>query len=160
VQTFLPFKNFRVSAVSLDSKRLNKQLLEGRQILDILTSGRTTGGWVNHPAVKMWRGSEDYLYDYLVQIVRELGYRNIKYSKNWDAIAEIKTEGILGNRLWGREYPAWLGDDRLHGSHRYNLHKKDPVFYAFLNDQVNYTCCDRCNYFWPTHTSEYSVELV
>ena len=51
MQTFVPFADFDMSAQSLDNKRLNKQLLEGRQVYQILADNRTKGGWVNHQAV-------------------------------------------------------------------------------------------------------------
>jgi hypothetical protein len=65
MQTFVPYADMHESAVVLDNKRLNKQLLEGRQIYSILSSGRTTGGWVRHPAVLMWRNYDNALYAYL-----------------------------------------------------------------------------------------------
>jgi hypothetical protein len=36
MQTFLPYKDFDLSAKALDNKRLNKQILEGYQILNVL----------------------------------------------------------------------------------------------------------------------------
>ena len=56
MQTFVPFDNFIESSKSLDNRRLNKQLLEGRQIYKIIYTDQRSGAWANHPAVKMWRG--------------------------------------------------------------------------------------------------------
>jgi hypothetical protein len=47
MQTFLPSSNFAVAARMLDSKRLNKQILEGYQILNVLSGNSPTGGWRN-----------------------------------------------------------------------------------------------------------------
>lgn len=56
MQTFLPYTNTLDAARALDNKRLNKQILECYQILNVL-SGRSKGnGWKNHPAVLMWKG--------------------------------------------------------------------------------------------------------
>jgi len=63
MQTFLPYPSFTLSAICLDNKRLNKQILECDQILNALAPG-STSGWRNHPAVKMWRGYEPALIQY------------------------------------------------------------------------------------------------
>ena len=59
MQTFLPYKSFRKTALCLDNKRLGKQRVETLQILRALTGYyNQSGAWLNHPAVKMWRGYE------------------------------------------------------------------------------------------------------
>jgi hypothetical protein len=158
MQTFVPYKSFIKSAVVLDNKRLNKQLLEGRQIYSILANNRTKGGWINHPAVKMWRNYDNALFEYLVAIKYECDDRGISTEKNWEAIQEMYDWN------WDRGdsvvMPQWWGDERVHQSHRNNLYRKDPEYYVeFINDK-RVTCCDRCNYFWPTHTLMYNLELV
>ena len=63
MQTFVPLTS-TVDDIAkvLDNKRLNKQALEGWQILMTLLeldpqgNHRVPKGWYNHPAVKMWRG--------------------------------------------------------------------------------------------------------
>jgi hypothetical protein len=45
MQTFLPFKDFDQSAKALDNKRLNKQILEGYQILKVLSNDDPRAGW-------------------------------------------------------------------------------------------------------------------
>ena len=69
MQTFLPHINYLKVARVLDNKRLNKQILEGYQILNTL-SGRSTG-WIHHPAVKMWRGAENELWMYVRSMITE-----------------------------------------------------------------------------------------
>ena len=71
MQTFVPFDNFIESSKSLDNRRLNKQLLEGRQIYKIIYTDQRSGAWANHPAVKMWRGCDTALFNYLVAIKNE-----------------------------------------------------------------------------------------
>lgn len=145
------------SAASLDNKRLNKQLLEGRQIYSILSSKRTTGGWVNHPAVKMWRNYDNALFEYLCAIKSECDDRGIATEKNWSAIQEMHDNN------WDRGsnvvMPPWWGDDRVHESHRNNLYVKDPEHYVQFMGDKRVTCCDGCNYFWPTHTLYYNLEM-
>ena len=87
MQTFVPLAttDFIQIAKTLDNKRLNKQALEGWQILmtllelDPLGNDRIPKGWANHPAVKMWRGSETLLMNYVVAMGVEWvsrGYKN------------------------------------------------------------------------------------
>ncbi len=129
-----------------------KQLLEGRQIYNILSSGRTQGAWVRHPAVLMWKNYDMGLFSYLKAIKDECVHRGIKTDKNWNAILEIH------NNNWNRGnnivMPAWWGDKRIHQSHRNNLYRKDPEYYAEFMFDSFISCCDKCNYYWPTHKSE------
>ena len=79
MQTFLPYKDFKKSAEVLDYKRLGKQRVEALQIHNIVSGKRTTGGWINHPAVKMWRGYMDALALYHNTMIDEWvsrGYNN------------------------------------------------------------------------------------
>lgn len=158
MQTFVPYADFSESASILDNKRLNKQLLEGRQIYGILSSGKRKGAWVNHPAVLMWRYRENSLFNYLEAIKKECDLRGISTSKNWEAITKMHESNW--DRGTNAIMPEWWGDERVHQSHRNNLYVKDSEYYAeFIHDK-RVTCCDRCNYFWPTHTLFYNMELV
>jgi len=155
MQTFVPFDNFEDSAAVLDSKRLNKQLLEGRQIYKILASNQTSGAWVNHPAVKMWRGFDTALFEYLRVIKDECLYRNIQTEKNWNALTEMhEWNWHRGNSI---VMPHWWGNDKVHQSHRNNLYRKDSEHYAeFVNDSF-VSCCEKCNYFWPVLSHGYMI---
>jgi hypothetical protein len=151
MQTFVPFNNFKESASVLDNKRLNKQLLEGRQIYKIVSSQQSKGAWVNHPAVKMWRGHDNALFEYLKVVKDECLSRNIQTEKNWNALTEMHEWNW--NRGENVVMPQWWGDERVHQSHRNNLYRKDPEYYAEFNQDRFVSCCDRCNYWWPTHKS-------
>lgn len=168
MQTFLVSTDFDQVARSLDKKRLNKQLLEGRQILYALAG--LSKGWVNHPATKMWRGHELFLHDYLTSIMTECSSRGIKVDTNWEAI-EVVVSQFTGatqfadtTQFTNCSPPEWYTDlviaDRIITSHRAQLFFKDPVHYSdfwvdaqmFEANRTFFTCCDRCNYYWPTHT--------
>ena len=56
MQTFLPYDDFVLSLDCLDYRRLGKQRVEAMQLLNAMK--REKGGWINHPATKMWRGYE------------------------------------------------------------------------------------------------------
>jgi hypothetical protein len=155
MQTFVPYADFAASAAVLDSKRLNKQLLEGRQIYKILAEDQYGVPWSNHPAVKMWRGFNIALYKYLDAVKDECDTRGIKTDINWEAIERIhRFDYGHGINL---VMPPWWGDDRIHESHRNNLFVKDPIFYEQFENANRITCCDRCNYFWPVTGHQYKA---
>ena len=158
MQTFVPFTDNVLNASVLDNKRLNKQLLEGRQIYGILSSNKHTGAWVNHPAVKMWRNYDMGLYAYLTAIRNECDVRGINWHKNWEAIEQMhESNWHRGDKI---VMPAWWGDHRVHESHKFNLYRKDSEHYYYFNDAKNFVCCDRCGYWWPTHTIFYNNQLL
>lgn len=120
----------------LDYKRLGKQRVETLQIANVLASGRTTGGWVNHPAVRMWRGRLENLIQYGLVICREWKARGYKDTCEEKLLA-IATPSLI--------VPTWMGDERLHLSHRSKLISKLPEHYRplFPDDP------DNLDYFWP-----------
>jgi hypothetical protein len=154
MQTFVPYADHQMSAKALDNKRLNKQLLEGRQIYKILSSNQNKGAWVNHPAVKMWKYFDNALFEYLLVIKIECDSRGISTEKNWKALLHMhEWNWFRGSNV---VMPNWWEDERVHQSHRNNLYIKDPEHYSqFFNDE-RVSCCEKCNYYWPTHNVEYS----
>lgn len=154
MQTFMPSIEPSATAHMLDNKRLNKQILECYQILNVL-SGRSMG-WRNHPAVKMWRGSERVLWGYAQEMIYEARSRGIQTGKNEFNIRELYN---LFWEDWGSERPEFMNDGlvmaRVITTHRANLFLKDPLYYAdfqyAVNSEYNSPCCDRCKYYWPTH---------
>lgn len=138
MNTFLPYADFRMSAACLDYKRCGKQRAEAKQILNIVSGNRTTGGWINHPAVLMWKGYPDALRLYLKCFIEEWisrGYNNYMEIP----IIDLEEEKAI-------EMPHWLGDERLHASHRSNLLRKDPEYYA----QFGWTEGPSLGYYWPS----------
>lgn len=156
MQTFLPFKNFDKSAQALDSKRLNKQILEGYQILKVLSSDDPRAAWRNHPAVKMWREHEHGLWDYVMSMVKEADKRGIKTVNN---LANLKALRNAVGKNWGSGLPTWFNNEtimaRVTTTHKANLFIKDSYYYndfeSAVNDENNKPCCDKCNYYWVTH---------
>ena len=152
MQTFLAEPTFQEAARVLDQKRLVKQLLEGRQIMAALAG--ETKGWVNHPATKMWRNYEDSLYRYLFSVAVELNNRGYKWKNNWNEI----------DRLYSEHFSDKIGEyddsqfERVINTHRRSLYLKDPIHYnqykQYAESEAADVCCDRCNYYWPTHIKE------
>jgi len=134
LQTFLPYASFEDSAAVLDNRRLGKQRVEGTQILTILLTPNYRGAWRNHPAVRMWRGYEEALRLYINAVVTEWierGYRN-----------SLATYDLTGRPI---VFPFWLGDPRLHDSHKSNLLRKDFSYYS----QFGWNVPPDLPYFWP-----------
>lgn len=156
MQTFLPYKDFDKTAAVLDSKRLNKQILECYQILKVLNNSDPKAGWRNHPAVKMWRGYENALFDYTLAMIREADRRGIKTDKNKENLLTLRVATIAN---WGSGLPTWYKDSavmkRVTATHRANLFRKDDAYYhdfkASTIDKNNEPCCESCNYYWVTH---------
>ena len=77
MQTFVPSDlSFEDNARILDYRRLGKQRVECKQILQALSYGTS---WTNHPATQMWRGYEPALRRYMAAMIREWidrGYNN------------------------------------------------------------------------------------
>jgi hypothetical protein len=137
VQTFVPTADHVEIAHVLDNRRLFKQSVETKQIYLALT---TPGyGWQNHPAVKMWRGYEDFLLTYGLAMVTEHLRRGFNSPVLFPWYLATRTVAV-GDRPW------WWGDDRIHSSHRAALHRKDPDHYA---QWANETATE---YWWPTDT--------
>jgi hypothetical protein len=150
MQTFVPYPDFQESAAVLDSRRLQKQLLEGRQIYNIVSDQATTKGWRRHPAVLMWKGYDTAFFHYLTAIKEECVSRGINTLKNWQAILDMHEWNW--NRGENIVYPPWWGDEKVHQSHRNNLYRKNPDHYPQFKNDSFISCCERCNYYWPTHT--------
>jgi hypothetical protein len=156
MQTFLPGNSFKESASILDSKRLNKQILEAYQILNVLSNDDPKAGWRNHPAVKMWRGSEHVLYTYAFAMISEAKRRGIRTAKNEENLKFLRR---AKKQQWGNQYPNWMQNSEIRKlvitTHRANLYKKDPEYYYPFEIEVvskyNKPCCDRCQYYWVTH---------
>lgn len=169
MQTFITSYDFNETAQSLDNKRLNKQLLEGRQILKILATGQTAGGWVNHPATRMWHGYERMFYKYLTAIKNECVNRGITVDANWTAIEDLMRQGEY-NFSPNVIKPWWYADTemllRIIQTHRANLYKKDPEYYydyainAKIYDDIRdkLVCCPNCNYCWASHIAKQRKE--
>lgn len=155
MQVFISEYTFEESAQALDTKRLVKQLLEGRQIMTILAGESPSGAWRNHPAVKMFSGNEDSLYRYLLAIREEMKFRGYKWEKNWQVIEETFDRHFEHNNI----DPEWMNSDKFKKvviTHRGRLHEKAPELYPQYESEYNiyrdFVCCERCNYYWVTHS--------
>lgn len=135
MQTFLPETGFAVTAKILDYKRLGKQRVEAYQIINILTGQTKSKAWINHPAVKMWRGHVTFLQLYYNNILSEWARRGFKNNMKpfWITLSKDTTP------------PPWLGMEKFHSSHRAALLFKDFNWYS----KYGWKETPEINYYWP-----------
>lgn len=135
--TFLPYESFHASAACLDHKRIWKQVLEANQILKILDGAPSR--YENHPAVLMWEDYESALLMYRDAVVAEWVKRRLV---DPPAILCLFTEAPM---------PPWLGDERVHRSHRSALLAKMPDHYGQFAWDVEPMDLSQnpFPYFWP-----------
>lgn len=136
MQTFLPYKSFTISAKCLDQKRLGKQRVEAKQIINVLEKLKLgeKPKWSNHPAVRMWNGYIKALKLYHNACIDEWIYRGFN-----------NTMKMYKVRPFDVKYPEWLDDKRLHISHRSRLVAKDSEFYSQYGWKVDV----EMPYWWP-----------
>lgn len=164
MQTFLPVtSSFEDIAKTLDNKRLNKQALEGWQILMTLLEldpqgdHRKPKGWANHPATKMWRGHEVALYNYIQAMVNEWkrrGYKSTIGDKAHATILRATQLGLLSES--SSENPSWLSDfkkfSQIASSHRLALLSKDYNWYSqFRWTEDKGLRPETYEYIWPVN---------
>lgn len=127
----MPYPDFGMCAAVLDYRRLGKQRVEALQIGNAIRG--ESRGWRSHPCVRMWEGYLPALLAYQNAMVLEWGrrgYRNVK-------MGLIPVDGV--------ELPPWMGDERVHSSHRAALLLKDPEWYG----QFGWKESPGYDYFWP-----------
>ncbi len=161
MQTFVPeTTSFSDIAKVLDRQRLNKQALEGWQILMTLLeldpqgNHRTPKGWVNHPAVKMWRGHEMALYLYIEEMVAEWRRRGYKSTIGDKAKATIMRAIELEIIDQSSTNPTWLSDfsqfKDIASSHRTALLNKNYEWYSQFEWPEDSGCRpETYEYIWP-----------
>jgi hypothetical protein len=129
VNTFVLSSDLKENFRYLDYKRLGKQRVEAKQILNVLEgkltkSGKELKGYKNHPIVKMWSrhicGLKLYL-NYCIEEWVSRGYNNTMQKENIDEEYE-KEEDLL---------PWWVFNKQVQNTHKASLIRKDPDFYYY-----------------------------
>lgn len=158
VVTFI-FTSLESTCNLLDRKRLNKQKIEAKEILE--AGLRTEGGWVNHPAVHMWRGYSNglkYYFNCIVEACIRRGFNNTLelYEFTQQQIDGIEYQSVndyLENGIPEASnkiiMPWWFTWMPLLYSHRCSLLRKDPEYYGkiFSSDCMS-DYVDK-GYIWP-----------
>lgn len=134
MQVFIPYPEPIKVARCLDKKRLNKQIIEAKQIISAIVKtykGQVTA-WASHPVVKMYKNNTEWL-----QLYTDV----LEYYR--DGREDIAIH--LSNQA-DRGRPSWM-TEALCNSHKRRLAEKDPDFYyKFFKEngisKVNYYVVD------------------
>ena len=134
MQVFVPYPNYTQSAQAIDNSRLNKQILEASQLLDIIfdvptKSGKPRTGWLSHPALIAWQDNPGALIEYTWACIKEAesrGYKVDTYVNKLNSYPKCDSTP-----------PKWFGDDCVHSSHRARLLQKG--WEQMLNAELNQT---------------------
>lgn len=139
MQTFLPYSSFEQTAKCLDYKRLGKQRVEAKQILQCLL-GEGSHRWANHPAVKMWKGYEKTLALYGYFMCKEWVNRGYK-----DFLGGWFWEKYISTPHTDNWCPPFMLNEYFLRSHQSNLIRKFPEHYRpIFGDNVP----DNLPYIW------------
>lgn len=101
------------TAMALDKRRLNKQIIECKQILDALNGAKA---WSNHPCVLQYRGHEKWLMNYMACLIR--------YQAGKPTMANISSQWC---KIHGT--PPFHTQEYFDQMKR-RLYTKDPIHYA------------------------------
>lgn len=137
VNTFLPYGDFKRVASILDYKRLGKQRVEAKQILNILMGKAKSLAWHNHPVVLMWKGHIQALKLYHNIMIDEWVRRG--YTNNMKKFNLIKPIVL----------PWFVHCKPILYSHQASLLRKNPTYYNKLF-KVRSEYKDK-SYVWISH---------
>jgi len=123
VNTFITYSDLKKNFKILDYKRLGKQRLEAKQILNVLEGKQE--GYKNHPIVKMWQDHIPGLKVYLNYCIDEWvsrGYNNTMQKETIDL-----SENDVDNEI--DLLPWWCFNKQVQNTHKASLIRKDPDYY-------------------------------
>ena len=125
MQVFVPYADAFLCAQSLDPRRINKQIIECRQILKAIRG--ESSAWVNHPCVNMYRNHAQWLEYYMFTLEcwkssNEHTPQDIDEQK--EELAQMIGWSIKAVPIT----PAFLTNEFCE-QHRRRLYTKDPIFY-------------------------------
>jgi hypothetical protein len=145
VNTFLPYSDFVRVAKVLDNKRLGKQRVEAKQILNVLNNAKSAA-WKHHPVVLMWKGYETALKYYYNTMIDEWVHRG--FVNNMEKYRLPKHVSL----------PWFVFCKPVLLSHRASLLRKNSVHYSKYF-KVDPTYLKR-SYVWISHLTERQIEFL
>lgn len=129
MQVFIPYPEPIEVAKCLDKRRLNKQIIEGHQIL--AAAKGETHAWVNHPVTKMYKNHTEWLKFYI---------DCLKFYR----CGKFNIANVLSNQA-NICRPEWM-TSALCNSHKRRLFAKDVQFYkkfwVYGISEINYYVVD------------------
>lgn len=137
VMTFVVYSDLSLNFKVLDTQRLGKQRVEGKQLINAIESDK---GWSKHPAAQMWRYNLDALKYYVNCCIYEWIQRGYNNDIPYYQVPESVT------------FPWWFTWEPLIQSHRAMLYRKNPFHYydKFTIDPEHL----QYGYIWPHALTE------
>jgi len=139
MQVFITDHNPAITAKDLDSKRLNKQILETIQIIcannDINDIWKIPSYIKNHPCTKLWSGYDRYLLYYLHCLLNEYLHRKDRpHSCDWIHYELCSRTGkwLTHNII---DVPDFMSDIFLFNMHLL-LTSKNPEYNVLLEREI------------------------
>jgi len=159
MQTFLPYSDFYKSISILDNKRLGKQRVEAKQILNIIKNKKNRYEYKCNKCGAIYREKKSYcisvkLNDIInVELskicggkIKKLGYINHPIVKMWYnyenalklyyniCLSVWMSRGFKNNMEYENinghvDFPLWIHSLVFTDSHKSNLVRKDPKYY-------------------------------
>jgi hypothetical protein len=151
--TWLPDQNLVKSTNFLDHGHITNQAYEAATILHAIAGPGHHTGWSNLKGAAMWKGHDDGLALYLSLVIRQCRAQGIAVPQNPPYDFEKDYAPNLGNHWLAPRlcavadivWPEWLGEEKVHSSHRSNLLRKKPDFYR----QFGWTDDPEAEIYWP-----------
>lgn len=126
MQVFVPYGAPLLCAEILDARRLNKQIIECRQILAAIRG--ESSAWKNHPVVKMYRDHAKWLEYYMHCLECYKSYQDLYDTDLDDALHDLELAREW-NRVANDTHPLFFDSD-FYDQHRRRLYTKSPKDYA------------------------------
>ncbi len=150
VNTFMPCSDYEGIASILDYRRLGKQRVEAKQIINVPEKLEEDSnqkiGWKNHPAVKMWKGYIPSLKKYYNAMVKEWIYRGYNNTMQLYPKSELKGPD-----------PWWINSEVVVKSHQASLIRKDYDYYAEMFPDLEDIYLEY-SYVWPNKYNQKILE--
>ena len=125
MQVFVPYADAFLCSQVLDPRRLNKQIIECRQILKAING--ESSAWVNHPCVKMYKPHAQWL-EYYMYALESFKSSTEHDSQDSDEAKEDWAQTIDWSIRATLITPSFLTNEFCE-QHRRRLYTKDPLFY-------------------------------
>lgn len=133
VMIWLPKPDFYESVSCLTTYQVGRQVHEAWWILECLTGRRQRAN--RYMMSRLWNGYSSGLALYLSLAIREWNVRG--FPSCHEAPYDFRNNYKLNEKWIGRlnvvnkiHYPPWVGNERLHSSHRSFLLRDEPVHYS------------------------------
>ena len=168
VNTFILSPDINTMFNDLDKKRLNKQKLEAKQIIENLIcydeTGKFKNNYGNHSATQMWIGYTNHLKVYYNLCIKEWisrGYNNNMplYEVENEEKYHIVNSEFIDNAAYFEDFneysfPPFCSFLPFIMSHKSSLLKKDPEYYADYANEPDMEDYYLRGYLWPSHHKE------